>query len=214
MLCTPIWAVYSSYLLIHYETPKTQRFFLYMCLLIGFYIIALRYANQIYLQYKGMEYIKSTKGDFANEYVINYSPNNADELYLPYGVDEDFYKERGEVIKTNHEDIEVEFYRNFGDLYIEIPQNEYNDLQLELPLFHYKGYVAVNQITEEKLDIVNENSPLVQVRVNNATKIKVYYAETSLQTVSKMLSLFGIVILLIYVIVLRRNINENGSKET
>ena len=68
-------------------------------------------------------------------------------------------------------------------------------------------------ITEEKLDIVNENSPLVQVRVNNATKIKVYYAETSLQTVSKILSLFGIVILLIYVIKLRRNTNEHGSNE-
>lgn len=194
------FVVYAAYLLELCDSVKLKRIYVIFAILIGLYSIGARYAYQVYLDYKGMDYIKEINKEYYEHYIMEYSPNDGDNLYLPEGVSLSLYEERGDVIKCNHEDVDFDFYRDGGKIIINVNNNPYDDTILELPLYYYKGYCAVGDIEYE---VSESEDKLVEIRLekNSEDTIEVWYAGTSIQKISDWISTMTIVVIALYYVI-------------
>lgn len=163
IFCTFAFAIYAAYMLNKYFDKRWQNVYVIFTILLACYSIAPRYLYQMYLDYKGMEYIETFNPEFANHYIMKYSPNSGDNLYLPEGVNADLYIERGDSVECNHEDVQYQFVRQNEKCYIIVTNNPYDDTKMELPLYYYKGYTAIDESTGEKLEVASSENKLVEI---------------------------------------------------
>jgi hypothetical protein len=189
--------VYAAYLLELCDSVKLKRIYVIFAILIGLYSIGARYAYQVYLDYRGMDYIKEINNEYYEHYIMEYSPNDGDNLYLPEGVSLSLYEERGDVIKCNHEDVDFDFYRDGGKIIINVNNNPYDDTILELPLYYYKGYCAVGDCEYE---VSESEDKLVEIRIEKDREdtIEVWYKGTVIQKISDLISVMTIVVTALY----------------
>lgn len=163
IFCTFVFSVYGAYLLYKYFSRRWQNIYILIAVLAACYTIAPRYAYQMYLDYKGMEYIEAVNPEYSDHYVMEYSPNSGDSLYLPYGVNSNLYRDRGETVACSHEEVGAALARENGKCAITVRNNFYDDTKLELPLYYYKGYQAVDKITGSMLEVSSSESGLVEI---------------------------------------------------
>jgi hypothetical protein len=80
---------------------------------------------------------------------------------------------------------------------------ESTDFSIIFPLFMYKGYVAENLFTGETYEVIESDTGLVQVNIENYSggDIRVYYKGTLAQKVSLGISKIVVCALLIYLCV-------------
>ena len=197
---TFVFSLYAAYLLEILKSNKWKKAYVVLAVFVGIYTIGARYFYQAYLDYKGMEYIQEMNQEFADNYNIKYSPNAGDNMYLPEGVSLYLYKERGEVVKSNHEDVDISYKRQNGKILLEIENNMYDDLSIELPLYYYKGYRALGH---REYVIKPSKEKLVEVKIGNVTneKVTVWYDGTWTQMVSNCVSFITIIGMITYVII-------------
>ena len=146
-----------------YEYLGFTNIYIVIVILIACYTIGSRYAYQIYLNYKGFEYIESINPDYSDHYIMEYNPNNGDNLYLPEGVNFYLYEYRGNSVVCNDSNVNYEFVRLNGKCHITITENPHTDTRLELPLYYYKGYVCVDRKTGKTLEVTSSQSKLVEI---------------------------------------------------
>lgn len=167
------------------------------CMLVGTLLIAgwaigPRYAYQLYAQRDNYAYVRENNPDFYEKYLIRYDKNPTDNMYLPEDVYLYTYLERGEVITANKEGIIYEWQREPKEIRIQIEDNPYTDVNLELPLYMYKGYAARNSKGEDLPIVISENG-LVSVEVgNNKGDIMVWYKGTLVQKMSDIITFLTI----------------------
>jgi hypothetical protein len=201
--CTFGFSVYAAYLLELSGNVRLKRTYIILAILIGLYSIGSRYAYQAYLDYRGMDYIKEINNEYYENYVMEYNPNDGDNMYLPQGVVLSLYEDRGEVVKCNHEDVKFDFHRDNAKIIINVMYNPYDDTTLELPLYYYKGYSAVGN---DEYSVKASDDKLVEIEIKKKTDqsedevIEVWYAGTFIQTLSNWISVISIIVLSAYVI--------------
>ncbi len=197
-ICTVFWSLYVGYLI--WGTEKRQSsVWLLIIILVGIYSIGARYAFQAYLNISGMEYIENNSPDVVGKYKMEYSPNDGDNLYLPEGVLLDTYLSRGEIITDESGNIIDSFHREDGILYIDLAGNE--SKTLELPIYMYKGYAALDTDKNEILDIgISENGLAQVVTLEDTRHVKVCYKGTNIQIISNLISVLSLIILLTIVL--------------
>jgi len=201
LFCTYAFAVYAAYLLYHYFGKRWQNAYVILAILAACYTVGPRYAYQIYLDYKGMEYIKTINEEFYEHYIMEYSPNSGDALYLPEGVSLYLYEERGERVDCNHETVKYDFTRQDNQCRLVVFDNPYDDTTFELPLYYYKGYAAVDKNTGNYLDVLPSKNKLATVSLNDSMReadLEIWYQGTFVQTLGNWLSGLTLLGLLIY----------------
>lgn len=205
IFCTFAFSVYAAYLLSKYFNARWQNTYIILALFIACYTIGPRYIYQIYLDHKGLEYIEVINPEFYEHYIIQYSPNSGDNLYLPQGVYLYLYEQRGEAVICNHEDTAFDFIRQDGKCYISVTYNPHNDSRLELPLYYYKGYQAVDRNTRKTLEVTSSKSKLVEVSLGNMQQanLVIWYEGTSIQKISDQISVFTLLAILLSQIAIR-----------
>lgn len=138
--------------------------------------------------------------------ILNFTEQNIKEVgtyeisfaeYLPAFANKEYILNRGEVITSTYP-LQHSFVRNGLELEI-LFNNNTKDNSLELPLLYYKGYRAT--INEKELKVYESDNGLVKVDINNVNGgvIKVNYSGTSIQLISKIISLLvfvGFIILI------------------
>lgn len=193
-----IFSVYAAYLLQLNDKTIWKKSYVILAILIGLGTIGGRYAYQAYLDCRGMDYIKEINEEYYESYIMEYSPNNGDGLYLPKGVVLELYEERGEIIESNHTDVEFSFYRDNGKVIIDVKNNPYEDTTLELPLYYYKGYRALGM---QEYSIAPSENRLVALNIGNAedSNIIVWYAGTTVQKVSDWISVGTILFMIVWI---------------
>ena len=194
LFCMFAFSVYAAYLLHFYFKKRWQTVFVILAILTACYTVGPRYVYQMYLDYKGMEYIKTINEEFYEHYIMEYSPNSADALYLP-----DLYKERGERVDCNHKDVRYEFIREDNKCRLMVSNNSYNDTMFELPLYYYKGYAAVDKNTGSRLTVLPSENKLVTVSLNDGmheADLEIWYHGTPVQQLGNLIS--GLTLLLLF----------------
>lgn len=179
LFCTFAFAVYAAYLLHYYFGKRWQTLYVILAILVACCIIVPRYVYRMYLNYRGIEDI------------VEYSPNNGDALYLPKGVSDCLYEERGERVDCNHGDVKYEFARQDNKCELTVSNNSYNDTTFELPLYYYKGYAAVDRNTGNYLTVLPSENKLVMVTLNvsmHETDLEIWYQGTFVQMLGNWIS--------------------------
>lgn len=137
--------------------------------------------------------------------ILNFTEQNIKEVgayevsfaeYMPVTASKEYILNRGDIITSTYP-LEHSFTRNGLELEI-VFNNNTNDNSLELPLLYYKGYKAT--IDEKELNVYESDNGLVKVDINtiNSGVIKVNYSGTSVQLISKIISLLSIIGFIIY----------------
>lgn len=196
------FSIYAAYLLDKYFDRRWQNVYLILAILTAFYTIGPRYAYQIYLNYKGMEYIKAVNEEYYEHYIIEYSPNSADNLYLPEGVKLSLYEERGERAECNNGGVSYEFTRNGGKCYIKVFDNAYEDTRIELPLYYYKGYAAIDRNTGKYAEVLPSADKLAEVSLRDIkeAELEVWYKGTFVQKLSDAVSVLTAIVIILWVL--------------
>ncbi|MGL5258757.1 MAG: hypothetical protein ACRC7V_01485 [Lachnospiraceae bacterium] len=186
--------LYMSYLSYTYLSQKQLKKCLMLTIAIACFTIGGRFGYQVYLNEKGMDYIKEINPQYYQNYILEYNKNDADNLYLPSGTDYYLFETRGERIDVNNKEVSVDFERNGGTIQIAITGNSHEDTTLELPLYYYKGYAAVNAETKEEFAVTKSENNLVEVFIGNKNdmEIVVSYKGTRIQKISDWISLLTI----------------------
>lgn len=176
------------------KCEKAKWYLLIGTLLIAIWGIGPRYAYQIYVQRDNFAYVQENNPDFYHKYLISYDRNPMDTAYLPQGVIWSLYEERGEVIVSNKEDLRYEWEREEKGIRIQIEDNSYTDVKLELPLYMYKGYAAKTSEGERLPVEISENG-LVSVEVGDtAGEIYVWYEGTLIQRVADLITFLTLLV--------------------
>lgn len=199
IFCTFSFSIYAAYILVRFFDAKWQNTYIIIAILIACYTIGPRYAYQVFLNVKGFDYIESTNPEYSDHYIMEYSPNNGDNLYLPEGVNLYLYEDRGDVVVCNHPDINYEFARSDGKCHIIVSENSYTDTTLELPLYYYKGYECVDTVTDQVVEIVPSQSKLVEVCLNDteSADLVVWYKGTFIQKIGDCISAITLLLLIL-----------------
>ena len=110
----------------------------------------------------------------------------------------------------NYQNKDIDYYRDNEKTFVSI-KNSVDSV--ELPLIYYKGYSACD--SDKCYDTYKTENGLVGVNIDkNVTNLEVSYTGTKLYKVSKLISIFGIILFIIYVrryrgmIVNEKNIHE------
>lgn len=212
IFCTFVFSVYGAYLLHKFFSRRWQTIYILIAILVACYTIAPRYIYQMYLNYKGMEYIETVNPEYYDHYVMEYSPNSGDNLYLPYGVNINLYKDRGEIVECSHEDVGVVLTRENEKCIITVRNNFYDDTKLELPLYYYKGYQAVDKITGSVLDISSSEAKLVEISLGGMQEadVVVWYNGTTVQKISDWVS--GLTLLAVFLLQIAAKVRKEDCK--
>lgn len=203
IFCTFAFSVYAAYILNRYFDKKWQNLYIILALMTACYTIGPRYMYQVYLDYKGMEYIKTINEEYYEHYIMEYSPNSGDALYLPEGVNINLYEERGECVICNNEDIVYDFTRMDNKITISVLNNSYNNTKFELPLYYYKGYAAVDRKTGKYLKVSSSKNKLVEVFLGGIREadIEVWYKGTVAQKFGNAISGLTLLAILLYLMI-------------
>lgn len=206
IFCNFAVSVYAAYLLDKFFSPKWQNAYIAAAVLIAIYTLAPRYAYQMFLDYKGYEYIQAVNPDFAEHYIMEYSPNNGDALYLPEGVRRSLYEERGNDVICSHSGVEYTFSSSYGKHTITVTKNPYGDTSFELPLYYYKGYACVDTNTGNPITVTASKNKLAEVRINDIRQadLAVWYKGTAIQKLGDIISALALVALILFHIFHRR----------
>lgn len=192
--------VYSAYNMMNHSQNRKMELWLYLMILGIFgFAVGPRYAYQAYVQRNDFQYIREERADYLEKYLYCYNKNSADNLYLAKGVLRDYYLDRGDKIESNHEDVEYTWSRQKGEIVITLPDNSYDDLILEVPMYMYKGYSAELAEDGTKLETAKSENSLVNVHVGDLEgNIRVYYGGTVCQKLSDIISFITLVMLVLY----------------
>lgn len=127
------------------------------------------------------------KANDSREYIME----RADEIYILDGI------------------AEIENYSKSGqNMYAEIV-SQY--CILELPYIYYPGYTVT--LNDEKIDIYETQNGFIGVRILEAGTLKLEYTGTLLMNVSKIISVVGVVIFIIYIIISQKSIKNKFMEE-
>lgn len=199
LFCTFAFSLYAAYLLHYCSEKRWQIVYVILAILVACYTIVPRYLCPMYLDYKGIEYVKTINEEFYEHDIMGYSPNDGDMLYLPEGISSCLYEERGERIGCNHEDVKYEFVRQDNKCRLTVSNNSYDDTTFELPLYYYKGYVAVDRNTGNYLTVSPSENKLVTVYINGSMReadLEIWYQGTFVQKLGNWIS--GVVFLALF----------------
>lgn len=199
LFCTFAFAMYAAYLLHCYFGKRWQIIYVILAILVACYTIGPRYVYQMYLNYRGIEYIKTINEEFYEHYIMEYSPNNGDTFYLPEGVNGYLYEERGERVDCNHGDVKYEFVRQDNKCKLIVSNNSYDDTTFELPLYYYKGYAAVDRNTGNYLTVSPSENKLTTVSLTDSMReadLEIWYQGTFVQMLGNWVS--GIMLLTLF----------------
>ena len=116
--------------------------------------------------------------------------------YLPADVDPDWIINRGEVITSNNDEVQVSFQRHGLTLKVNYRQAN-NATYLDLPLIYYKGY----ETTDKSLTVMKSNEGLVRILLNgNETgEFTISYEGTTIAKVTLIISLITVAGLALYI---------------
>lgn len=203
IFCTFAFSVYAAYLLNRYFDKRWQNLYIILALMTACYTIGPRYVYQVYLDYRGMEYIKTINEAYYEHYIMEYSPNSADALYLPEGVNINLYEERGECVICSHEDVTYDFTRMDNKITIAVSNNFYNNTKFEMPLYYYKGYAAVDRNTGKYLKVSSSKNKLAEVFLDGMQEadIEVWYKGTAIQKFGNAISGLTLLAILLYLMI-------------
>ena len=199
LFCTFAFSLYAAYLLHYCSGKRWQIVYVILAILAACYTIVPRYLFPMYLDYRGIEYIKTINEEFYEHDIMGYSPNGGDMLYLPEGISGYLYEERGERIGCNHEDVKYEFVRQDNKCRLIVFFNSYNDTTFELPLYYYKGYAAVDRDSGNYLTVSSSENKLVTVSINGSMReanLEIWYQGTFVQKLGNWIS--GVVLLALF----------------
>lgn len=190
LFCTFAFAVYAAYLLNKYCDKRCQDVYVILAILTACYTIGPRYVYQAYLDYKGMEYIQSINEEYYEHYIMEYSPNSGDALYLPEGVSLYLYEERGERVVCNNENATYEITRQEDKCELTVADNFSDDTRLELPLYYYKGYAAIDRNTGKYRKVSSSSNKLVEVSLDGMQEadLEIWYKGTLTQRLGNWIS--------------------------
>ena len=214
LFCTFAFAVYAAYLLHYYYGKRWQTVYVVLAILTACYTLVPRYVYQIYLNYRGMEYIQTINEEYYEHYIMEYSPNSGDVMYLPEGVSGYLYEERGERVECNHEDVKYEFTRQGNKCRLTVSNNSYNDTTFELPLYYYKGYAAVDRNMGNYLTVSPSENKLVMISLNGSireTDLEIWYQGTFVQMLGDWVSGMTLLVLLLYGVFYLRSLRRLRS---
>ena len=197
-------SVVGAYFACRIYEKKVKILMLITSACIAFFAIGTRYAYQAYVVWTGYEYVKENNPDYAQKYIYAYNRNAADNMYLPVGTLGDLYSDRGNIAVWNHAEVKVKLRREKSTLHLNIMPNRYDDLLVELPLYMYKGYIAYNVDTGEKIPVWRSENKLVTVQIpvsDEAQNYAIRYEETIVQQVTDIVSALTLLVLILYTIV-------------
>ena len=131
---------------------------------------------------------------------LDYVQNRENKTYVISG--------KAEIIEENKEKLS-------DDIFIE---NVESKAVLELPYLYYLGYDAEIKYDDsnfEKLELTESDKGFIEVEIKQCPKaqIKVRYNGTILEKISYIISAFGLIILIIYIIKERRNNGQNKKEK-
>ena len=131
---------------------------------------------------------------------LDYVQNRENKTYVISG--------KAEIIEENKEMLS-------DDIFIE---NVESKAVLELPYLYYLGYDAEIKYDDsnfEKLELTESDKGFLEVEIKQCPKaqIKVRYNGTILEKISYIISAFGLIILIIYIIKERRNNGQNKKEK-
>ena len=182
------------------EVRQMVRVLLIGCFLIFGLAVGPRYVYQIYVQANDYQYIRENNPEFFHKYHYAYDPNAANCLYLPEGVWGGFYLERGETVEAvekGREKLEFSWERKEGEIIVDLTENPYDEVTLELPLFMYKGYAATLS-NEERLEVVKTENGLVGISAGRIIgEVKVKYDGTLCQKLSDWITFISLLSIMV-----------------
>ena len=116
--------------------------------------------------------------------------------YLPADVDPDWIVNRGEVITSNNDEVQISFESHGLTLKVKYNQASHGTY-LDLPLIYYKGY----ETTDKPLTVVKSNEGLVRILLNgNETgEFTISYEGTTIAKVTLIISLITVAGLALYI---------------
>ena len=116
--------------------------------------------------------------------------------YLPADVDPDWIINRGEVITSNNDEVQVSFERHGLTLKVNYEQAN-SDTYLDLPLIYYKGY----ETTDDSLTVMKSNEGLVRILLNGNEigEFTISYEGTIIAKVTLIISLITVAGLALYI---------------
>ena len=116
--------------------------------------------------------------------------------YLPADVDPDWIINRGEVITSNNDEVQVSFERHGLTLKVNYEQAN-NATYLDLPLIYYKGY----ETTDDSLTVMKSNEGLVRILLNGNEigEFTISYEGTIIAKVTLIISLITVAGLALYI---------------
>lgn len=117
-----------------------------------------------------------------------------------------YIESRKDRIDSNITTLIRDQYRNKDKFIVETEQTSEDDLVL--PLLYYKGYKAVADNKELKIE--QSKDGLIEVHSPKSSKITVWYAGTLTQRISLIVSLISLVIFIAYIIYTQKKINEKS----
>lgn len=209
-ICTLFFSLYLAYQIQQFQNCKTRCALLATVALIGFYIIGLRYAYQVFVNIKGIDYIIAENEEFGEHYIMDYNPNDGDNFYLPAGIPF-IHEERDQVVLANNDQADFTYCRTeTNHLQLDIHATNCSEaITYELPLYYYKGY-GLKQISGDVTDsieiTISENKLISLIVPSDFDGVfEIYYMGTNLQKLSNYISLLTIIITLGIIIKIRRS---------
>ena len=147
-------------------------------------------------------------------YQVNYWVGNGE--YLPANTSESKLYKRGDVVTSNSNNLKVSFVKDGTNMTIEFYNNENNDTYIEIPLIYYLGYKAtlINNGTKINLPIEKGTNNIIKIPLEGYTSgiISVSYAGTTLQYISLALTIITLILLIMYIIIKRKQIKNINKK--
>ena len=109
-------------------------------------------------------------------------------------------EERGETIKSNNS-ITKSIERKRDKIIVKYWRNNFDDTYIEVPLFMYEGYVAIDDETDEELKLYKSKSDLMIIKLNDSVtgEIEIFYRGTKIQNLSVFVTILSLIILIIYI---------------
>lgn len=146
--------------------------------------------------------------------VLNFTEQNIKEVgeyeisfaeYMPLNGNKEYILERGDIITSTYP-LDHSFVRTGLNLEISF-SNNISDNSLELPLLYYKGYQAT--IKDNELEVYESDNGLVLINIGSINNgvINVGYGGTTVQLMSKIISLISVIG---FIVLIKRG--ENNEK--
>ncbi len=190
----------SSGIIVERFIPKIRandRSLLILTILLGSIIFPTILVKIVYYDYKKVDVINSSVG---------YGE------YLPYQTKKKRLIERGSIITTKHK-MNYDFIKTGSTMFINYNNYEENNY-MDLPLLYYYGYKAIDVETNKALKIKAGRNNVIRINIENigSGHIKVYYAGTTTQQVSYIISVITLGGVALYFLYYRKEKDNESNK--